>query len=332
MCVYLNKQRGPTRAPWWFVQISLSLLHTLFNNTDTIPSRELGHTGAKVASIGLSVWGRFCATFDLQSVQFALDLSPPKFEFLGHRRKSLLSRTIHCLITTCVVSDIFASGKNEELLAKVLKTLRNEVFLGLIRASSGEYLGVSGKPEYVHQALEASLKKLQVDYVDLYYQHRTDPNVPIEDTVGAMAELVKEGKVCYLGLSACSADTLRRAYAVHPIAALQIGYSPWSLDIEENGVLETARELVDRRLRRERLSVVRTALRRRNFPKNLDIVRRFEEFAKVKGITSSQLDLARVLAQGQDFIPILGTKCIKHLEANVGSANVTLLRVRAEGD
>ncbi|RUP48933.1 aldo/keto reductase, partial [Jimgerdemannia flammicorona] len=293
----------------------------------------------------------FCATFVLQSVQFALDLSPPKFEFLGHRRKSLLSRTIHCLITTCVVSDIFASGKNEELLAKVLKTLRNEVFLGLIRASSGEYLGV--------------------DYVDLYYQHRTDPNVPIEDTVGAMAELVKEGKVCYLGLSACSADTLRRAYAVHPIAALQFGYSPWSLDIEENGVLETARELglshgythnhltflcpIPSRRRHHRLLApwqwhpVRAdksiddfdendyrwyvpRFGAENFPKNLDIVRRFEEFAKAKGITSSQLDLARVLAQGQDFIPILGTKCIKHLEANVGSANVTLLRVRAEGD
>ncbi|RUP47487.1 auxin-induced protein [Jimgerdemannia flammicorona] len=243
---------------------------------------------------------------------------------------------------------MYGAGKNEELLAKVLKTRRSEVFLatkfGYVRGPNGEFLGINGTPEYVRQALEASLRRLQVDYVDLYYQHRVDPNVPIEDTVKAMAELVKEGKVRYLGLSECSPATLRRAYAVHPIAALQMEFSPWSLDIEENGILETARELgvtivAYSPLGRGMLTgqyksaddFEKNDMRRfaprfnaENFPKNLDLVRRFDELAKAKGITSSQLVLAWVLAQGQDFIPIPGTKRIKYLEENVGAANVTL--------
>lgn len=144
-------------------------------------------------------------------------------------------------------ADMYGCGKNEELLSKVLKTQREKVFLctkfGNVRGPNGEFLGINGKPEYVKESCANSLKRLGVDYIDLYYQHRVDKTVPIEDTVRAMAELVKEGKVKYLGLSECSAATLRRAYAVHPIACVQMEYSPWALEIETNGFLETAREL-----------------------------------------------------------------------------------------
>ncbi|RUP47652.1 aldo/keto reductase [Jimgerdemannia flammicorona] len=271
-----------------------------------IPHRELGRTGVKVAAIGLGCMGMseyYGPTDDKESI-------------------AVLERSIELGSNFWDTADVYGIGKNEELLAKVLKTRRSEVFLatkfGGVRAPDGKFLGINGKPEYIRQALEASLNRLQVDYVDLYYQHRVDPSVPIEDTVRAMAELVKEGKVRYLGLSECSAATLRRAHAVHPIAALQIEYSPWTLDIEENGILETARELGKWRTTREALSCPE------NFSKNLDLVRQFEELAKAKGVASSQLILAWVLAQGQDFIPIPGTRRLKYLEENVGAANVTL--------
>lgn len=143
--------------------------------------------------------------------------------------------------------DMYGWGANEELIGKILKTQRDKVFIctkfGNMRGPNGEFLGVNGSPEYVRQQCEISLKRLNVDVIDLYYQHRVDPKVPIEETIKAMAELVKEGKVRYLGMSECSADTLRRAYKVHPIAAVQMEYSPWSLDIEKNGLLDAAKEL-----------------------------------------------------------------------------------------
>jgi aryl-alcohol dehydrogenase-like predicted oxidoreductase len=143
--------------------------------------------------------------------------------------------------------DMYGCGRNEELVGKILKTQRDKVFIctkfGNVRGPNGEFLGVNGKPDYIRQQCDLSLKRLGVDVIDLYYQHRVDPNTPIEETITAMAELVKEGKVRYLGMSECSAATLRRAYKVHPIAAVQMEYSPWSLDIEKNGLLEAAKEL-----------------------------------------------------------------------------------------
>ncbi|RUS15569.1 aldo/keto reductase [Endogone sp. FLAS-F59071] len=297
-----------------------------------LPLRELGRTGVKVSAIGLGCMGMS--------------------EFYGDSDEAeniaVLNRSIDIGATFWDTSDLYGVGRNEELLSKVLKTRRSEVFLatkfGVVRAPDGQVLGINGKPEYVRQACEASLKRLQVDYIDLYYQHRMDPNTPIEETVKAMAELVKEGKVRYLGVSECSAANLRRAHAVHPIAAVQIEYSPWTLDIEENGLLEAARELG--------ISIVAYAplgrgimtgryqssedfapddLRRtyprfnaENFPKNLELVREFQKLAEKKGVTASQLVLAWILAQGDDFIPIPGTKRVKYLEENTISGDVSL--------
>ncbi|CAB4391398.1 unnamed protein product [Rhizophagus irregularis] len=158
----------------------------------------------------------------------------------------VLNRAIDIGCTLWDTADMYGSGANEILLSKVLKERRNEVFLctkfAFSRGPNGEY-NISGKPEYVRQACENSLRRLGVNYIDLYDQHRVDPNTPIEDTVGALAELVKEGKIKYIGFSECYAESLRRAYKVHPIAAVQMEYSPWTLDIETNGVLEACHEL-----------------------------------------------------------------------------------------
>ncbi|PKK64122.1 Aldo/keto reductase [Rhizophagus irregularis] len=201
-----------------------------------------------------------------------------------------------------------------------------------------------GKPEYVRQACENSLKRLGVDYIDLYYQHRVDPNTPIEDTVGALAELVKEGKIKYIGLSECSAKTLRRAYKVHPIAAVQMEYSPWTLDIEKNGMLEACRELgvtivayspLGRGFLTGKFKSIddfepndyrRTVPRFQgeNFNKNLELVKKFNEFAIKKGVTAGQLCLSWVLAQGDDFVTIPGTKRVKYLEENFEAGKIQL--------
>ncbi|CAG8784603.1 10851_t:CDS:2, partial [Gigaspora rosea] len=244
--------------------------------------------------------------------------------------------------------DIYGSGKNEILLSKVLKNRRNEVFLctkfGNVSGENGKFLGVNGTPEYVHEACEKSLQRLGVDHIDLYYQHRVDKNVPIEDTVRAMAELVKQGKVKYLGLSECSANTLRRAYKIHPIAAVQMEYSPWSLDIETNGLKDACEELgvtivayspLGRGILSGKYKSIedfepgdyrRTHPRYagENFAKNLELVKEIEKLAKKKGVTSSQLCLAWVLAQGENIVAIPGTKKIKYLEENFQAANINL--------
>ncbi|EPQ50835.1 aldo/keto reductase [Gloeophyllum trabeum ATCC 11539] len=245
---------------------------------------------------------------------------------------------------------MYGWGKNEELLGKVLSdpAKRSKVFLatkfGNMRGPNGEFLGINGKPEYVRQQCETSLKRLRVQQIDLYYQHRVDPNTPIEETVGEMAKLVKEGKVRFLGLSECSATTLRRAHKVHPIAAVQIEYSPWTLDIEQNGLLATARELGvtivaysplgrgmltgkyrspddfpegDFRRFNPRFSP-------ENFPHNLALVDEFQSLAQKKGCTASQLCLAWVLKQGEDIVAIPGTKRVKYLEENIGAAGVEI--------
>jgi aryl-alcohol dehydrogenase-like predicted oxidoreductase len=245
-------------------------------------------------------------------------------------------------------ADMYGNGKNEELLAKLLKQRRNDVFLctkfGNVRSEKGEFLGVNGKPEYVRKACEDSLHRLGVETIDLYYQHRVDRNTPIEETVGEMAKLVQEGKVRYLGLSECSAETLRRAHKVHPIAALQVEYSPWTTDIERNGLLEACRDLnvaiiayspLGRGFLTGRYKKVEDfeegdyrrhnpRFQGENFKKNYELVEKLTEMAKQKGITAGQLTLAWVLAQGDDFIPIPGTKSIKYLRENNASASVEL--------
>jgi aryl-alcohol dehydrogenase-like predicted oxidoreductase len=217
---------------------------------------------------------------------------------------------------------------------------------GNVRAPDGAYLGIRGDPEYVRQACDASLDRLGVDHIDLYYQHRVDPKVPIEDTVGAMAELVREGKVRFLGLSEAAPETIRRAHAVHPISALQTEYSLWSRDPEENGVLETVRELgigfvAYSPLGRGFLTgsfktpedIPENDWRRssprfqgENFRRNLDLVERVAEIARTKGCTSGQLALAWVLARGKDIVPIPGTKRIRYLEENAAATGVEISR------
>jgi len=238
-------------------------------------------------------------------------------------------------------------GPNEELVSKFLKERRNEVFLctkfGVLVDQTG-IRGVSGEPGYVRQACERSLKRLGVDSIDLYYQHRIDPNTPIEDTVGTLAELVKEGKIKYIGLSECSAETLRRAHKVHPISAVQMEYSPWTLDLETNGVMDACRELgvtivAYSPLGRGMLSGKYKSLddfepddfRRtvprfqgENFAENLKLVDKFREFADKKGVTPGQLCLAWVVAQGDNIVAIPGTKKMKYLEENIGAAKIHL--------
>ncbi|KAJ3286197.1 hypothetical protein HK104_009147 [Borealophlyctis nickersoniae] len=296
-----------------------------------MPKRHLGRNGPLVSAIGLGCMGMS--------------------EFYGQtdEQESLrtLNRAIDLGCTFWDTSDAYGVGANERLLAKVLATRRAEVFLctkfGICREPGQPYV-INGSKEYVKSACSASLQRLEVDCIDLYYLHRVDLKTPIEETVSAMAELVKEGKVKYLGLSECSAETLRKAHAVHPIAAVQVEYSPWSLDIEQNNLLATARELgvsivayspLGRGFLTGRYKSLddfeKDDYRRSsprfagdNFAKNLTLVEKFNEMAKAKGCTAGQLALAWVLKQGEDFIPIPGTKRVKYLEENIGSAAVTV--------
>jgi aryl-alcohol dehydrogenase-like predicted oxidoreductase len=244
-------------------------------------------------------------------------------------------------------ADMYGSGRNEELLAKAIAGRRNDVVLatkfGNVRGSAGEFLGVRGDRKYVFDAVDASLKRLKVDVIDLYYQHRVDPKVPIEESAGAMAELVKPGKVRYLGLSEAAPATIRRAHAVHPISALQTEYSLWSRDPEEE-ILPTLRDLgigfvpyspLGRGFLTGQFKTIddlapddwrrnNPRFQGENFAKNLGLVNEIREIAKAKGCTPSQLALAWVLARGDDIVPIPGTKRIKYLDENLGSLNVRL--------
>ncbi|CAB4492695.1 unnamed protein product [Rhizophagus irregularis] len=261
--------------------------------------RELGKTGVKISAIGLG-----CMVYSKHSDE--------------QGNINVLNRAIDLGSTFWDTSDIYGNGANEILLSKVLKDKRDKVFLctkfGTLRDSNGAFIGVSGKPEYVRQACERSLKRLGVDYIDLYYQHRMDPNTPIEDTVGALAELVKEGKVKYIGLSECSAETLRRAHKVHLIAAIQMEYSPWTIDIETNGIVEACRELG--------VTIVAYSPLGRGFLTG-----------KYKSIDDFEPDDFRrtfprfqawVLAQGDNIVAIPGTKKIKYLEENLEGTRIHL--------
>ena len=272
-------------------------------------------------------------------------------EFYGARDEAESIATIHRALDLGVdfldTADMYGVGRNEELVGKAIKDRRDEVVLatkfGNVRGADGAFLGVNGRPDYVRECCDASLKRLGVETIDLYYQHRVDPKTPIEDTVGAMAELVKAGKVRHLGLSEAAAETIRRAHATHPIAALQTEYSLWSRDAED-GILATVRELgvgyvAYSPLGRGFLTgKYKTAddvpaddnrrnhprFQGENFEKNLQLVAEVEAMAKEKDVASGQLALAWVLAQGDDIVPIPGTKRRSYLEQNVDALTVEL--------
>lgn len=278
-------------------------------------------------------------------------------EFYGTGDEAESIATIHRAldlgVTLIDTADMYGSGENEQLVGKAIKDKRDRVVLatkfGILRSEDKGFRGVNGSPEYVHQACDASLQRLGIDYIDLYYQHRVDPQVPIEETVGAMAELVRQGKVRYLGLSEASAATIRRAASVHPISALQSEYSLWSRDPEDE-ILPTIRELgigfvAYSPLGRGFLSGNITSpedfptddyrrnaprFQGENFYKNLQLVEQVKEIAAEKGVTGGQLALAWLLAQGDDIVPIPGTKRRKYLEENVAAAEITLTQAELD--
>lgn len=258
-----------------------------------------------------------------------------------------LHRALDLGVTFLDTADMYGPHTNEQLVGKALKGHRDQAVLatkfGILRTPDGGFGGVNGKPDYVHQACEASLQRLGVDVIDLYYLHRVDPSVPIEDTVGAMAELVQQGKVRYIGLSEAAPTTIRRGHAVHPITALQTEYSLWSRDPEDD-ILPTVRELgigfvAYSPLGRGFLSGAIQSLedlaeddyRRHsprfqgaNFAKNLAIVEQVKTIAQEKGVTASQLAIAWLLAQGEDIVPIPGTKRRQYLEENALATDIEL--------
>jgi aryl-alcohol dehydrogenase-like predicted oxidoreductase len=296
-----------------------------------IGKRRLGRNGPEVSAIGLGCMGM------------------SEF-YVGGSEAESIATIHHALergVTFLDTADMYGWGANEELVGRAIADRRDEVFLatkfGNVRGPNGEFLGVRGDPEYVRSACEASLRRLNVETIDLYYQHRVDTNVPIEDTVGEMAKLKDEGKIRFLGLSEAAPRTIRAAYATSPITAVQTELSLWSRDAEAD-VLPTVRELgigyvAYSPLGRGFLTGQFKSLddfpegdfrknhprfQGENFQRNLDLVREVEAMAEEKGCTTAQLALAWVLAQGEDIVPIPGTKHVKYLDQNIDSLKVEL--------
>jgi len=296
-----------------------------------MPSITVGHSDLVVSVIGLGCMGMS--------------------EFYGSADEAESIATLHHALDIGVnfldTADIYGPFKNEELVGNVVRARRDEVVLatkfGIQRSEKGEFIGINGRPEYVRQACDASLRRLGIDTIDLYYQHRVDESVPIEETVGAMAELVQAGKVRYLGLSEASPEMIRRAHAVHPISALQTEYSLWSRE-PEGGILDTTRELgisfvsyspLGRGFLTGQISspddLAADDWRRNNprfqgdnFQKNLDLVHAIRAMADEKEVTPAQLALAWVLKQGDDVVTIPGTKRQRYLEENAASTAIEL--------
>ena len=294
-------------------------------------TRNLGSAGLKVPLMGLGCMGMS--------------------EFYSGRDDAESIATIHRALDLGMsfldTADMYGVGRNESLVGQAIKGRRHEVILatkfGNMRSPDGAFLGVNGRPDYVKRCCEASLTRLGVDAIDLYYQHRVDPEVPIEDTVGAMADLVRAGKVRYLGLSEAGVQTIRRAHAAHPISALQTEYSLWSRDTEGE-ILATTRELgigfvayspLGRGFLTGKFKTIddlaaddyrRNSPRFQgdNFQKNLELVKAVEALAKEKGCSAAQLALAWVLARGDDIVPIPGTKKRNRLEENFGAQAIKL--------
>jgi aryl-alcohol dehydrogenase-like predicted oxidoreductase len=297
----------------------------------TMNHRRLGKQGLEVSAIGLGCMGMS--------------------EFYGTRDDAQSVDTIHRALDLGVnfldTADMYGPFTNEQLVGRAIRGRREQVVVatkfGNERRPDGSWIGINGRPDYVRKACDASLQRLGVDHIDLYYQHRVDPATPIEDTVGAMSDLVRAGKVRYLGLSEAAPKTIRRAHAVHPISALQTEYSLWSRDPEDE-ILPAVRELgigfvayspIGRGFLSGRFKTIddlepddyrrhSPRFQGENFAKNLDLVQRIEQLARRKGCTAAQLAIAWVLAQGDDLVPIPGSKRIPHLEENAAAADVTL--------
>ena len=294
--------------------------------------RHLGSEGLVVSELGLGCMGM------------------SEFYGTGDEDESIatIHRAIDLGVTFIDTADIYGPFTNEKLVGKAIADRREQVVLatkfGNVRDEEGNFLGVNGKPDYVREACDASLSRLGIDHIDLYYQHRVDPETPIEETVGAMKELVDAGKVRYLGLSEAGTESIRKANAVHPISALQSEYSLFTRDVEDE-VLPTVRELgigfvpysplgrgflagrwrgLDDMPEDDTRGARFPRFAKENFEKNLVLADRIREVADGKGITPGQLALAWLLAQGDDIVPIPGTKRRKYLEDNAGAASVTL--------
>ncbi len=293
--------------------------------------RKLGGGGLEVSALGLGCMGMS--------------------EFYGTGDEDEATATIHRAldlgVTFLDTADMYGPFTNERLVGRAIEGRRDDVVLatkfGNVRGENGERLGISGDPDYVREACDASLRRLGVDHIDLYYQHRVDPDTPVEETFGAMKELVEAGKVRFLGISEAAPGTIRKAHAVHPISALQTEYSLWSRDVEDE-ILPTCRELgigfvpyspLGRGFLTGQIQspddFEEDDFRRgsprfqgENFQRNLELVERVREIASEKGATPGQLALAWLLAQGQDIVPIPGTKRRKYLEENVGALDVRL--------